>query len=314
MGAAAVDGDLLEIAEALYALALADFTPHRDARVRELRSVDRDLAARVKALRKPSTAAWVVNLLARRDAEQLDGVLDVGVALREAQAAMSADDLRALTRQRRQLTAAVAARARALASEDGLRVSQAVADQVEATLTAAILDESCAAAVRSGMLVTALSTTGVGDAGADVAAAVAVPEALGHRAVAGGSSGAGESGGTDAEGSRPDLHVVPDPDAAAKAVAAARERLAEAEEALQGAAEAAEAAEADVARLEARSLQVQSEIEELRSRLASLEAAAEEVDDELADAEDVRDEATGALDDATRDRDEAAAGVRALEG
>lgn len=305
MGTATADADLLGIAEELYALTLSDFTPHRDARVRELRTVDRDLSARVKALRKPSVAAWVVNLLARYESEQLGQVLAVGEALREAQASLSADDLRSLTRQRRQLTAAVSTRARGLAGEHGQRVTQSVADQVEATLTAAILDTGCAEAVRSGLLVSPLSTTGVeGLSGEELAGAVAVPEAVGHRATARVAEPA----------ARPELHVVPDPDAGAKALAEAQERLAEAEEALQGASEAAEAANADVARLEARSLQVQSEIEELRSRLVALEASAEEVDDELADAEDVRDEAAGALDEAARNRDEAAAEVRGLEG
>ena len=61
-----------------------------------------------------------------------------------------------LTRQRRQLTAAVTAQARGLAAEHGQRVTQAVADQVEATLTAAMVDPAAAAAVRTGLLVNAL--------------------------------------------------------------------------------------------------------------------------------------------------------------
>jgi hypothetical protein len=47
----------------------------------------------VKALRKPSVAAWVVNLLVRREAEQVEQVLGVGEALREAQAGMSGEEL-----------------------------------------------------------------------------------------------------------------------------------------------------------------------------------------------------------------------------
>ena len=76
------------------------------------------LAAQVKALRKPSTAAWVVNLLVRRETEQVEQVLAVGAALREAQASMSGDELRALTRQRRQLTAAVTTQARRVARKE----------------------------------------------------------------------------------------------------------------------------------------------------------------------------------------------------
>ena len=149
-------------ADALYGLALPEFTPARDARAKELKAGDAELAGRVKALRKPATAAWVVNLLVRREAEQVGQVLAVGAALREAQANLAGDELRALTRQRRQLTAAVTSQARAVAAEHGLKVTSAVSDQVEATLTAAILDEDCARAVRSGLLVTPLSATGVG--------------------------------------------------------------------------------------------------------------------------------------------------------
>ena len=98
--------DLLEIADELYALPLAEFTPARDAQAKALKGTP--LAAPVKALRKPSTAAWVVNLLVRHESEQVAQVLQVGAALRAAQANLSGDELRALTRQRRQLTAAVA--------------------------------------------------------------------------------------------------------------------------------------------------------------------------------------------------------------
>ena len=105
------DLELLEIADELYALPLGDFTPARDARAKELKGTD--LAGPVKALKKPSLAAWVVNLLVRRDADQVDQVLSLGAALREAAAGMDGDELRNLTKQRRQLTAAVTTGARA---------------------------------------------------------------------------------------------------------------------------------------------------------------------------------------------------------
>ena len=56
---------LLAAADRLYGLTLAEFTPARDALVKEHRG-DKELAARLKALKKPSLAAWVVNLLVRR--------------------------------------------------------------------------------------------------------------------------------------------------------------------------------------------------------------------------------------------------------
>lgn len=277
---------LLALADELYSLPLVEFTARRDAIVREVKA-ERELAARVKALKKPTVAAWVVNLLVRRDAEQVTQMLEVGTALREAQAGMSAEDLRALTRQRRQLTAAVTTQARRLARGEGHSVTAPVADQVEATLTAAMLDEGAAAAVRSGLLVTALRATGV--EAVDAATAVALPEALGHVATAVASPAA-----PDADGGPPALHVVPDPEADSKARRAAEDHLTEAEQAHRDAASALAEATADVERLEARSLQLQAEVEEVRGRLAELESQQEEHDDELADAEDVRSEAAEA--------------------
>ncbi|WP_435743948.1 hypothetical protein [Nocardioides sp. SYSU DS0663] len=295
------DGEeLLAIADELYGLDLPTFTPTRDAVAKEHRRTE--LGTRVKSLRKPSTAAWVVNLLVRREAEQVEQVLEVGAALREAQASMSGDELRALTRQRRQLTAAVTTRARAVAKEHGVRVTAAVADQVEATLTAAMVDEGCAAAVRSGLLTTSIEATGVDEV--DAACVVAVPEAIGFRAAPHEAPTPG----------RPTLAVVADPDAEAKALRAAEEELAAADEELDEAAEALEAAREEVSRLQARGLQLQAEVEELRSRIAALEEEHDEVDEELAEAEDARTEAEDQVADLTRARDAAKAALERLRG
>ncbi len=293
--------ELLEIADELYGLPLPDFTPARDAKVKELKGLKNDdLARQVKALRKPSMAAWVVNLLVRREADQVEQVLSVGAALREAQATMSGDALRELTKQRRQLTAAVTTRARRTAREEGTKVTDAVADQVEATLTAAMVDADCARAVRSGMLVTALATTGLDPA--DLAGAIAVPDALGFVAAP-----------REAEPPpRPDLHVVPDPEAERKVVEAAEQALAAAQADLDEATEAHDEATAAYDELEARSLQLQAELDELRGRIAELESAAEEVDEEIAEAEDARTEAETGVREATETRDAARTALEKL--
>lgn len=289
----------MQIADELYALPLAEFTAARDGLAREHKS-DRELATRIKALKKPSVAAWVVNLLVRRDPDQVTQVLDVGSALREAQTSLEADDLRALTRQRRQLTSAVTTQARRLAREEGHQVTPAVAEQVEATLTAAMLDEGAAAAVRGGLLVAGLAATGV-DA-VDAAAAVAVPEALGFTATPRAAPAP----------TPPDLHVVPDPDADAKAVAAAEERVANSRAAHDRAADELADAQADVDRLEARSMQLQGEIDEVRNRLAELESSLEETGEELGDAEDVREEAQQAAEAAAAQLSEAESALASL--
>jgi DNA repair exonuclease SbcCD ATPase subunit len=291
--------ELLEIADELYALTLPEFTPARDAKAKELKGTD--LAAPVKALKKPSVAAWVVNLLVRHETEQVDQVLQVGAALREAQAAMSGDELRQLTRQRRQVTAAVTTQARRLAREHGQKITDAVAQQVEATLTAAMVDEGCAKAVRSGLLLSALEATGV-DA-VDLDRAVAVPAALGFVATP----------REEAPPGKPELHVVPDPDRDEKALAAAREALEEAEEEVNEAKEAYDEAAQALSDLQARAMQVQAEIDELKRKIAELEESADEVDDEIAEAEEARDDAQGVLNEATKARDTAAQAVKKLE-
>ncbi len=297
--------DLLEIADELYALPLAEFTPARDARAKELRGSP--LAAQVKALRKPSTAAWVVNLLVRREAGQVDQVLHVGAALREAQQAMSAGELRTLTRQRRQVTAAVTTRARRIAGDEGVRVTEAVAEQVEATLTAAMVDAECGRAVRSGLLVGALRTTGVEpvDPGA-LARAVALADALGFSATP------HEARGEDPRPGPPGLHVVPDPDRAAKAIAAAEERLAMAVEEHDAASVVHGEAVEEADRLSARALQLEAEIDELRRRLADLEEESDGLDEEIAEADEVRDGAAADLRTATAAREAAETALERL--
>lgn len=288
---------LLEIADELYSLPLADFTPARDALVKEHKA-DKALATSVKSLRKSSLAAWVVNLLVRRDPDQVDQVLAVGAALREAQDNLDAAQLREFTKQRRQLTASVTTAARRMAREEGVKVTQSVADQVEATLTAAMLEPDAAKAVRSGLLVTAIEATGLGDL--DLSGAVALPDALGFSAKARPAPAPEPTG-------RPQLHVVPDPDADAKARAAADERLSDARAGLAEAEKEHRAARRSVEKLQARTLQLQAEIDELRSRIAGLEADLEEVDDELGEAEAAQAEAEEAVDEARSEVDDAKA-------
>lgn len=293
--------ELLEAADQLYGLPLAEFTPARDALAKELKASDKELSAQVKALKKPSVAAWVVNLLVRREAEQVDQVLTVGAALREAAANLDGEELRALTRQRRQLTAAVTGTARGHALDHGQKVTQAIADEVEATLTAAMLDASAAEAVRAGLLVRALSTTGLGDL--DPAAYVAVPEAAGFVPT---------PIGEPEPPAPPELRVVPDPDADEKRRRAAEEALADAQAEVDEATAALAEADGHVAELEARSLQLQAEIDELRRRLGELESEQDEVDEELDEARAVSESARAEVATADGLRARAAAALARL--
>jgi hypothetical protein len=279
---------LLEIADRLYAEPLGDFTPARDAAAKEASSgpdADKELGARVKALKKPSIAAWAVNVLVRREGGQIDQVLSLGESLRAAAESMAGEELRTLTRQRRQLTHALAETARELAREHDVRLTSAVVDQVEGMLTAAMLDPVAARVVRSGLVLTAFTSTGVSEV--DVAEVCAVPEAVdaegGHRASA-------------TERAAPSLRLVPEDERVRRE--AARDRVEEAVRALDEAQDELTEVEATVKDLHARRLQLQGEMDELRRRLAALEDDVDAVDEDLEEAEAVQQDATGAVADA----------------
>jgi hypothetical protein len=153
----------------LYLLPPEDFTAARDAAAAQAKADgDRPAAADLKALRRPSVAAWLVNRLAVHEAELLDSLLGLGPELAQAQSSGSGDLLRELSGQRRALVEAVTARAVALADR---QVPSAVRAEVSGTLEAALSDPGSAQAVRSGRLVRALSYAGFG--GVDLAGAVA---------------------------------------------------------------------------------------------------------------------------------------------
>src|SRR6266508_3275581 len=78
---------LEEAIDRLYSVDLAEFVPERTRLVKELRAEGRRAEAQqVAELRKPTTAAWAVNQLARKHRRDVDLLLDAGHRLREAQA------------------------------------------------------------------------------------------------------------------------------------------------------------------------------------------------------------------------------------
>jgi hypothetical protein len=167
--------EFVEIADTLYGLAPEQFTAARDAAAREARSAgNRSLADELKGLHRPSIAAWLVNQLVRRRSDQLDELLELGEALREAQAQLDREELRTMSRRRHEVVSALAEQARALVGEQR-SLSESALREVATTLDAALADEGAAGAVRSGRLVRALSSTGL-DA-VDLSGAVAGPDA-----------------------------------------------------------------------------------------------------------------------------------------
>ena len=286
-----VDSDpLLGVAGDLYALLPAEFIAARKERAAAAKDDgDKELADRIAALRKPSAAAWVVNQLMRHQGEQMDQLLQLGASLRSAQADLDASALRELSKQRRQVTAAVTRQGRALAADLGQRISEQVARQVEDTLHAAMVDEGAAAAVRSGLLTEALTSTGLGDF--EPVSVVAAPAAIGGTAPRAKPT-------KPTEPAPVELSVVPDHTReikeAEKAAAAAGRATLQARKRLEKAAD-------KVARHDARTLQLQGELEEVRRRAIDLEHALDVTAEKREAAEDQRDEAEEALSDAERE-------------
>jgi hypothetical protein len=198
-----MDADGVEdVAQRLYGLLPEEFTAARDEAARDAKANgDRAKAASIAGLRRPSLAAWLVNALVRHRADEVEQLLALGDALRSAQLGLVGDEVRALSRQRQQLIAAVGRQARALARELGHPVSEDVGQEVEQTLGAAMADPAIAEAVRSGRLISPTSYAGLGTettSGNGGRRLVPVPSPVGEGGEAG--SGSGRSAGVGAAG------------------------------------------------------------------------------------------------------------------
>jgi hypothetical protein len=255
-------GDVAAVADRLYALTPAEFIGARNDEAEQAKQAgDAQLAAAIKRLPKPSSSAWLVNALARQ-AGRLDDLLDLGAALREAQQAMDGDQLRQLSRQRHQSIRDLLASAAGIAEDAGNRLADSIARGVAATLEAAVVDEDAAHAVRSGLLVRALTSTGFDPV--DLDGAVAVPD--------------GPTNATPA-GRRPTLRAVaPLPaekpersNAAQRALAEAGENSANAERALILADSALDSLVENLERARAEVADAEQALADARSEVAGLE-------------------------------------------
>ncbi|HEV7963507.1 MAG TPA: hypothetical protein VGP57_13290 [Actinoplanes sp.] len=155
-----------DLIRSLYEAPPDGFVAARAAAIADARkSGDKDAAKRYAALRKPTVAAWLVNLLALRRPELIDDLVELSTALREAQRGLQGGQLRELSNQRRQVVSALVAAARKLAVEEdpGLSAGKLPLAEVEATLTAALAEPEVAEQVRSGRLVRAATYAGFGE-------------------------------------------------------------------------------------------------------------------------------------------------------
>jgi hypothetical protein len=149
--------DLDTIADELYALPLKEFTAARSSHEKAAKAAgNKDLAAAIHALAKPTAAAWLANQLVRTYPDEIKPLLQLGAGLREATATLQGEQLRELGRQQYKLIAALVHQARRL----GDTVSADTARALESTLRAALADESVAEQLSAGRLTEALERTG----------------------------------------------------------------------------------------------------------------------------------------------------------
>ncbi|MBT1684469.1 hypothetical protein [Curtobacterium flaccumfaciens] len=281
--------EFADVARELLLVAPQDFVAERTGRQRAVRQDDRALATAIGKLRKPAPAAWVIDLLAHDGA--LDDAVDLGPALRKAQADADPDAIRTLRRQRTEVVDALAQAGADLASDAGHPVTPAVLEQVRSTIEAAMADPHAGAAVRSGLLVTALESVGF-DA-VDLDGALADPDAVpdawsGSDAppipisqARGARKASRASRPAQRDAPEPDAETEPEPEpkrdpaadrkAARQAETAARTESRDADAAL-------DTAEADLEQAEERRAELQRALEQAEAEITRLEAARDEAE------------------------------------
>lgn len=174
--------DLDAVANELYGLPPSEFTAARNERAADARrSGDREAAESIKALRRPTLAAWASNLLVREHPEQVDPLLRLGEALRRAHQDLDGAQLRELSKQQRVLIAAMSRLAGQLAMDAGHKMSEGALREVEETIRAALADPNAAREWASGRLSAPISAPGgfaaVSDSAARAPARPAEPKA-----------------------------------------------------------------------------------------------------------------------------------------
>ncbi|MGY1822774.1 hypothetical protein [Geodermatophilus sp. SYSU D00079] len=308
--------DLEDVADELYEVPPEEFTALRKQRQDQARGAgDRPLAKAIGTLPKPSAAAWVCNLLVREHREEIEGLVELGGLLREAQENLAGDSLKALNRQRSQLLTALSRQASALARERGHRVSSSVEAQVEDTLRAAMADPEAGEALLTGRLTSPMSYSGMGTTGVRPALRLVPPPRPEAPARPRGSDAAERRRQREEEARRREE------EARRAEEERRRQQLEEArraaEEATALAAETRAAAEGQRHRvddLDARRADLQARVEELTDELARVEREAADTAEELKSAERHRRTAERRATEAAAARDRALEHVAELEG
>jgi hypothetical protein len=167
---------------ALYAEMPEAFVAARNELAARLKD-DGDLegAKQVKALRKPTVAAWAVDGLARDHADDLEALVrageDLSSAQRHAAAGGGMDQIREATDERRRLLDLLVRGAADALEAAGMPAPRATLDKVSDTFTAIASDRAAADRIQAGVLDKELpAPAGFGDVRLDAALLASVSE------------------------------------------------------------------------------------------------------------------------------------------
>lgn len=148
----------------LFSLPLEEFTETRNDLVRRLKAAgQRDAAAEVQALRKPTVPVWTINQLARQHPDDVEAFIDAAAALRSAQekaiAGGDTDELRSATTAERHALRDLTDGAQKLLGRDG---QAGTLERVASTLRAAALHPETRESLAKGRLTEELEASGFG--------------------------------------------------------------------------------------------------------------------------------------------------------
>jgi hypothetical protein len=158
--------EFADVIARLYTVPPDEFIAEREEAVERAKAAgDRKLAVQIGKLRKPSLAAWLVNLLAHQRPHLIGELMALGDELRDAQRELRGAQLRELSMRRLSTVVALVRQARELAVAAGRPVPEKLPlAEVEQTLTAALADKYLANEVRAGRLTKRLDYAGFGEA------------------------------------------------------------------------------------------------------------------------------------------------------
>lgn len=165
--------DLATALDELYGVAPSDFVALRTRLVSEAKAADDpELATELRALRKPTVVAWLLNRVARDEPEVVTTLLDLGERMRAAQAKGDGAALAAARPERHEAIDGLVAAARRCAGETGASFGAAAEDGVSATAVAVLADPASGQALASGRMLRPLAYAGFGEVELDDAVAL----------------------------------------------------------------------------------------------------------------------------------------------